>query len=182
MILKSFEVSLMKGRYGEEIVRRYLEAKGYVVYNPVTDGAHAFDILAIKDKSKCIAIDVKAKSRRTKYPDTGINQKHLECYELFSKTHNMQFWLFFVDEFLGTIYGNTLSELSEIRMENGIKYPLYWQSHNGGADIVYWPLSAMKTVHVLTDKEKRELADLSQRNYDYEEAQEKENQLWFLGI
>lgn len=167
MILKSFEVSLMKGRYGEEIVRRYLEARGYVVYNPLTEGAHAFDILAIKNKSKCIAIDVKAKSRRTKYPDTGIDYRHYLCYKNFSDNHKMQFWVFFVDEFLGKIYGGEINHLMKIRFVKNFKYPMRWRTLHGTNDLIFWPLSAMRTLHTLSDKEMSDLKQLSQRNYDY---------------
>ena len=64
MTRASFLMSLSKGEFAEQIIKGKMEARGFVVYRPTTDRAHAFDILAIKDKEKCIAIDVKAKARR----------------------------------------------------------------------------------------------------------------------
>ena len=58
MTRPNFEVALKKGAVGETIVRRILEQKGWVVYQPMTDGAHCFDMLSIKDKKSAIAIDV----------------------------------------------------------------------------------------------------------------------------
>ena len=81
-----FEKALVKGKIGEDIVRRYLEEKGYVVYKPVTEGAHAFDILAVKDKKTVIIADVKTKARRNYFPDTGINYKHYVEYKVILKT------------------------------------------------------------------------------------------------
>ena len=44
------KTSVKKGNVGERIVREYLEAKGLVCYQPVTERAHAFDMLAIREK------------------------------------------------------------------------------------------------------------------------------------
>ena len=158
---KSFEIGLSKGAFGESIVRNILEEKGYCVYNPTTEGAHAFDILAIKDKKNCIAIDVKSKARRNYFPDTGIDTRHYETYNSFAKKHNMQFWLFFVDEMERKIYGNELRLLSEDHLEYGRVYPLIQNR------IIYFPLSKMKTVSILTQKDCDYLKSLNQRSYEY---------------
>lgn len=161
---KSFDIALAKGEFGERIVKGILEQKGFVVYKPATPGAHAFDVLAIKDKKRCIALDVKAKSRRNNFPDTGINYKHFLVYRDFSDTHKMPFWLVFVDEMLGKVYGNTIEELSRPREENGNKYPMRW---GGDTGIIYWPLSAMIVFHTLTPDECRQLQAMNQRSYDF---------------
>jgi hypothetical protein len=162
---KNFSVALAKGEYGEKIVRAILEEKGFVVYKPYTEGAHAFDVLAIKDKKKCIAIDVKAKARRNAYPDTGINLSHYKTYCEFSDTHKMPFWLVFVDEAMGQIYGNTIEELDKKRAENGRNYPLLWEGKN--STTIYWPLSAMLVFRKLSDVDIDTLKQLSQRNHEY---------------
>ena len=164
----SFDLSLKKGECGERIITSLLESKGFVVYKPVTNGSHAFDMLAIKDKERSIAIDVKAKSRRTHYNDTGVNQVHFECYQRFSERHLMPFWLFFVDEHLGSVYGNNIEELEKPIVDDGLCYPLVQQSSYGKA-IRYWSLSSMITFGSLEQNDSEELKSISQRNYNYPE-------------
>lgn len=166
---KSFDVALAKGEYGEKIVRQILEEKGFVVYKPYTNGAHAFDVLAIKDKQKCIALDVKAKARRNAYPDTGINLSHYSVYKAFSESHRMPFWLVFVDEAMGQIYGNCLEELDKPRMVNGQSYPFVWRGNNSGT--IYWPLKAMILFRELSNSDVQELKSLSQRTHEYQITQ-----------
>lgn len=165
MMSTVFKQALRKGSVGEQIVRAHLEGKGWVVYQPITEGAHHFDMLSIKDKKSAIALDVKTKARLNKYPATGINQKHFEEYLRFSKKHCMPFWIVFVDEMLGEVYGNTLGELEKPRTVEGNNYPLIkcW-----GPPIRIWPLEAMKNIARLEDCDKSELTNLSQRNYEYE--------------
>jgi hypothetical protein len=165
MIRKNFDLALAKGEYGERIVRGILERKGFVVYKPNTEGAHAFDVLAIKDKKLCIALDVKAKSRRNKYADTGINRRHYETYRQFSQRHQMPFWVIFVDEMIGKIYGNTLEELMTPIFADGISYPLIYGDIQSGT--IYWHITSMREIHVLSDDEKSELVSMSQRNHEY---------------
>lgn len=159
----NFDVALAKGEYAEGIVRRWLETRGWVVYQPMTDKAHAFDVLAIKDKRDCIALDIKAKARRTKYPDTGIDIRHYETYKQFAAKHTMPFWICFVDEYLKQIYGNSLDALDMPLIVGGVQYPFV--KYN----IRFWPVvpERMKILHYLTDKECEELKALSQRSYDY---------------
>lgn len=166
MIHKSFDKSLEKGSIGEAIIKTMLEAKGWIIYQPSTEGAHAFDMLSIKDKKQCIAIDVKAKSRMNKYPATGINQKHFENYAYFSENHNMPFWLFFVDEMQKEIYGNELQILEEKRILDGIEYPKIINASNN-QQIRLYPLEAMKHIAYLSDADVQKLKDLSQRSYEY---------------
>lgn len=158
-----FERSLQKGEFGERIVRKWLENQGYVVYQPTTLGAHAFDVLAIKDKEKCIALDVKSKARRTKYPDTGISVKHYETYLAFSARHQIPFWVCFVDEFLKQVYGNSIERLDEPIKVEGLWYPMVAYGTR------YWPVvpERMRVLHALTDEECASLKSLSQRSYDY---------------
>ena len=162
---KNFDIALAKGEYGEAIVRAILEQKGFIVYKPATEGAHAFDVLAIKDKARCIALDVKAKARRNKYPDTGINLNHYNTYKEFSEKHLMPFWIVFVDEMVGKIYGNTIEELDKPRTVNGIDYPLKW--NNGGRIIIYWPIEAMLVFRSLKESDLDALRGLSQRTHLY---------------
>jgi hypothetical protein len=163
MMQVSFETALKKGYLGEEIIKRYLENKGWVIYQPTTKGAHAFDMLSIKDKRTAIAIDVKAKSKLTFIDATGIDQRHFETYLKFSLKHNMPFWIIFVDEFLMEIYGNCLSELEKPYVKDGKKYP----NHISNGKIRIWHLDTMKRISTITKDEAKQLKNYNQRNEKY---------------
>ena len=64
-----------KGDIGELIVREYLEKKGYIVYEPKTNGSHPFDKIAIKSKNDMIIVEVKTKARMNKFNATGFDLK-----------------------------------------------------------------------------------------------------------
>ena len=170
MTRPSFEQALVKGAMGERIVRAVLEGAGWVVYQPMTEGAHAFDMLSIKDKDRAIAIDVKAKARMTYYHATGVNLKHFEQYKAFSERHNMPFWIIFVDEGMGAIYGNEIAELEqERRSEDGRVYPIT-KTDKYGKQQRLWALEGMRTIRTLSEEEINYLKHVSQRNYEYEQA------------
>lgn len=100
-----------KGDFAEVIVHKYLENKGYVVYKPSTEGSHAFDRLAIKNKEKVIIAEIKAKAKLNKYDETGFELRHYNDYKKISERHNLPVFIFFVDEMLKEIYGNFLHVL-----------------------------------------------------------------------
>ena len=166
MIRPNFETSLKKGAVGEMIVRRNLEGKGWVIYEPVTDGAHCFDMMGIKDKKTAIALDVKAKARMNKWPATGINQQHFDEYQHFSLRHNMPFWVVFVDEAQRTIYGNTIQELEKERIVNGQVYPFQIETKYG-KKIRLWPLASMIEIDVISDEDSDRLIMFNQRGHEY---------------
>lgn len=157
--------TVKKGTFGEEIAKKYLEKKGFVVYVPITETAHGFDSLAVKNKKTIIVVEVKSKACRKYYPDTGINIKHYNEYKYISDRHSLPVWLFFIDESLGEIYGNTLFELSihrEIVHHNKlIVYPLRQGM------LIYFPLICMKKIADLKEDEIGILKSLSTRNYEY---------------
>lgn len=157
--------TVMKGNMGEEIINRYLESENFVIYKPITDGPHAFDRLAIRDKEQVIIAEIKTKAHRNYYPDTGIDIRHYQEYNNISNKHNLPVFLFFVDEMEKEIYGNWLSELEKPRIieHKGkiINYPL---QYNG---IIYFPLECMRAVGILTEEESQILKQYSERNYDY---------------
>lgn len=162
MTQRNFEKALKKGEYGQNIVHGILEQWGYVVYGPYTGGAHAFDFLAIKDKTECIAVDVKTKPRRKHFPDTGVNISHYNTYKDFSEKHSMPFWLIFVDEDCGDVYGNTIERLDTPKRESGKTYPL----RNKG--IIYWPVSSMIHLENITDEDRSNIKAMSQRKACYQ--------------
>ena len=166
MTQKNFEKRLEKGAVGESIVRKLMEAKGWVVYQPLTEGAHAFDMLGIKNKETAIALDVKAKSRLNKWPITGVNQTHFDEYRRFSEKHCMPFWIVFVDEMLREIYGNTIEEL-EKHFEDGQRCYPWIRPDKWGKEIRYWHLDTMVKIAKIGENESDALVSLSQRNYEY---------------
>ena len=155
------KASVRKGNFAENIVRAYLQDCGYIVYEPVTDGAHGFDKLAVKDKRHFIIAECKAKAKRTKYDDTGIDIRHHEEYKRAMRKHHIPVFIFFVDEWLAEIYGNFLSELEE-------DDPPYPMKQNG---IIYFPMRAMKrNIAKLTPEQVEFLKQNSRRNYEYPSA------------
>ena len=151
-------VSVKKGKLGEDIVRQYLESKGYVIYSPETNGSHPFDKLCINHNGNEIFIaEIKSKPHRIYYPDTGINKNHFLKYKFIQDKYSIDVFLFFVDEISKSIYGNWLSKLIKPRKD----YPL---EQNG---IIYFPLDIMLQIAKLEDKQVEELKSLSDRNYDY---------------
>lgn len=155
-----------KGSMGENIIDRYLISQGYVPYMAVYEGAHPFDrIVATPDKKNIYVVEVKTKARRTYYPDTGIDTRHYFDYKHVTEKYNMRMLIFFVDEYVGTVYGNFLDVLDQARVvehkNRFIEYPLKQRG------ILYFPLCAMLTVAAVSAEESKELKKLSKRSCDY---------------
>lgn len=162
---------VQKGNLGEQIVKKYLEQRGYIVYQPVTEGAHAFDKLCVsKDKKDIFIAEVKTKPHRLYYPDTGINTRNLQEYKYIQEKHSINVFIFFVDEVAQQVYGNTLYELEKPRtvtdyLGNKYTYPKEEFNH-----ITYFPLDAMKYIGTIDINDAKALSGLSTRGaYDYGE-------------
>lgn len=169
-IQKSFKQAMKKGYIGEEIVREYLESQQYQCFSPETEGAHPFDKLAVNVlKNKVIALDVKTKTSRNKYKDTGIDERHFQLYKNISEQHNMEFFVIFVDEISRTVYGNKLTELEKPKTIGNKLYPSIEPCKNG-VQIRYWSLESMKFICKISDEDAERMKELSQRNYDYLEV------------
>jgi Holliday junction resolvase-like predicted endonuclease len=155
--LNSFEKALKKGEMGEEIIRKYLEEKGWIVYFPFTkDKPHYFDILATKNKEKVIAVDVKTKARLNKWPAQGINLKAYNEYKKFIEKTNIPFYLIFIDDKNGDVHSANLRKLKQ-----GF-------SVSSKSEIIAWHLSDMKKLFKLNKDQIKELSKFDQRNYPYE--------------
>jgi len=159
------KMQVKKGNIGEDIVRSFLEKKGYSVYMCVTEGAHVFDMLAIKDKKVFIVAEVKSKARMNKFEATGINVSHMKEYLHVLQNQGMDVILFFVDEHpkSESIYCQALSELIKPKTVNKINYPNY----NIAKGIVLFSLSDMKHVCKLTSEQLAVLKETSTRSYEY---------------
>jgi len=154
-----------KGNIGESIVRSFLEKKGYFVYMCATEGAHAFDMLAIKDKKVFIVGEVKSKARMNKFEATGINVSHMNDYLYILENQGIDVILFFVDEHpkSESIYCQALSELIKPKTVDNISYPNY----NIAKGVVLFSLSDMKHVCKLTSEQLAVLKETSTRSYEY---------------
>jgi Holliday junction resolvase-like predicted endonuclease len=150
----SFETALKKGEIGENIVCKYLENRGWIVYKPFTKNKpHYFDILATLHKEKAIAVDVKTKARLNKWNAQGINIRHYKQYLRFIEKTNIPFYLIFVDDKLGDVYCADIKKLS-----NGF---------NPNKNIIAWYLSDMIYMFKITEKQIQELSEFDQRNYAF---------------
>jgi hypothetical protein len=155
-----------KGDVGELLVDDFLRGKKVIPYRPDYDGAHPFDRLcATADKKTIFVADIKTKARREFYADTGINLNHYGDYKHIETKYRLRVFLFFVDEKLGEIYGNWLTELEQpVTLANNgklISYPL----KQGG--ILYFPLAHMQPISPITLEKAKELMALSTRSYEY---------------
>lgn len=159
------KVQVKKGDLGERIVRDTLESKGYVVYKSVTEKAHAFDFLAVKDKKVFVIAEVKSKARFNKYEATGIDVKHYNEYRYIFENQNIDVVLFFVDEHPKEerIYCQSLSVLMQEKIIAGVKYP---NTQIASGKIIF-SLSDMITVCKLLPDQLAELKKYSSRNYEY---------------
>lgn len=147
-----------KGDFAEDIVTKYLENKGFIVYEPVSNGAHGFDKLAVRNKKQFVIAECKAKAKRKYYDDTGIDIRHYKEYKYAQEKHKIPVFIFFIDEHLGEIYGNFLKELEK-------PYKSYPLKQHG---IIYFPMDSMRRdISNLTDGEVSFLKKHSTRNYSY---------------
>ena len=150
------KIQVKKGDFAEDIVHKYLENKGYIVYKPATEGSHAFDRLAIKGKRNVIIAEIKAKARLNKFPETGFETKHYKEYRYIRDKHKLPIFIFFVDEMLKEMYGNFLSVLEK----NMRTAP--WGNQ------VLFQLSDMKRhLYDLSEDEVLQLKKYSSRKHDY---------------
>lgn len=153
--------SVKKGAIGEDIVDQWLLKRGFIPYRPIADCAHPFDrLVASKNKSTIVIVEVKSKPRRNLYPDTGIDIRHYDDYSLVFEKYKIPIFLAFVDEKSQSIYGQFLSELNKPSVVEGHEYPWRWDR------IIYFPLEAMRTIAPLTQGQTASLAALRNSQHD----------------
>jgi Holliday junction resolvase len=159
-------MKVQKGDIGEILINRFLQAKGYATYSPTQADAHIIDLIAYKN-GKMMAFDIKTKARRNNYADTGIDFSHFKKYQELN--NKIPVFLFFVDEELKEVYGNTLSNLIKSEVVMNKTYPSIEEYNNGKCQIIYFPLKSMKrNIINLTDAECNAIKNLHKRNYNYE--------------
>lgn len=154
--------TVKKGTIGEQIVFDFLTEKGFIVYVPVTNGAHKIDFFAHKSgaSKNVIAAEVKSKRRMAKFPSTGFNYSSYEHYQEILDKHSIDTFCFFVDDFEGCIYGSWLSKLGEGRIIGG-----------GRNKVIVWGLDSMKLIRHLTFDEVNQLTEHTTEKYSYENVE-----------
>lgn len=152
--MKNFEIALKKGNIGEDIVSKYLENKGWIIYRPFTkDKAHYFDMLCTFNKEKVIAIDVKTKARLNKWNAQGIDIRHYKEYLNFIEITKVNFYLIFVDDKTGEVH---LAELSKL---NNPIYP--------NKQIIAWNVNDMRYLFSISENDINNLSKYDQRSYKF---------------
>lgn len=172
MINDDFSRSLDKGDYGERIVKNLLISKGFFVYSVENSGSHPFDLLVVNSKDNSIRfVDVKATTRRNKYPDVGIDLDDWKKYKYWKKQTGLDFYIFFVDEMTCEIYGNELRKLDIRKYDEtvGKVYPLPY-TQDPYNKIIYFHLDNMTHYGKITEEEALQLRSLSQRYHGYDHS------------
>ena len=150
----SFNMALKKGEIGEDIIRKYLESKGWIVYFPFTKNkAHYFDMLATKDKEKVIALDVKSKARLNNWCAQGIDLRVYNQYMKFFNDTNIPFYLIFIDEQTRDVH---LCDLPKMK-----------NYFNPNPKIIAWYLADMQFMFNISNEEQERLKEFTQRNYEF---------------
>ena len=160
------KITVKKGNIGEAIVQKVIEQKGYIVYKAITEKAHAFDFLAVKDKKVFVIAEIKTKARFNKFYATGIDVKHFNEYLYIFEKQDIDVVLFFVDEHPSEerIYCQKLSELIKPKLIDSVEYPNYKIAKGK----VLFSLEDMVTVCRLSKEEVESLKKYSTRSYNYE--------------
>jgi Holliday junction resolvase-like predicted endonuclease len=152
--MRSFEIALKKGELGEKIVKEYLESLGWIVYMPFTKNkAHAFDILATREKKEVIALDVKTKAKFNNWDAQGINRKSYEEYRNFKRMMEIQFFLYFVCDKSGDVYCFEIGK--EMKSFSPTPY------------IIAWYLSDMDFLFNIGEENIKLLSQFDQRSYEF---------------
>lgn len=129
------------------IINEFSTKKGYIPTTPSIDGPHLIDAICFNGET-IFGLDVKCKSSRTYFPDTGCDTADILKYNQYP----FPVYLLWVDPKTGEIYGNWLKKLDKHKKIEG-KY-------------CYFPLDKMVKFRDLTEKEIKELKQLENSNYN----------------
>lgn len=163
-----------KGEFAEDILLKLMRDGGCNVYRPTEkDRAHPIDMFVMPGQTmRMFAADVKAKPKRSNYPDTGIDFRHWGKYCHINTYQHTPVFLFFVDEDCGRIYGNWLEILNKpvTITHNGkrIDYP------KPEGNIIYFPMQSMIKIGNIAPDDIEKLRSLSTRGYQYQHNNQDE--------
>jgi hypothetical protein len=167
---------VQKGTMGEIVVSEYFKKRNYIPYIPDFDGSHPFDrIIASSNKKEIFIAEIKTKSRRTYYPDTGIDLRHYDQYKFIEEKYNIPVFIFFVDEAKEEIYGNFLKNLE---LKKKILYKYKWKRNQSWNPreiqyplkknkIIYFPIFMMETISKIPHEIAEKMKKHSNRSYAY---------------
>lgn len=142
-----------KGNIGEDIVMNYLHSNGFVLYKPITDGSHKIDYFCHSGKDKqVICAEAKTKRRMALRPATGFNIDSYNHYIEMKSKHNINTFIFFIDDFEKCVYGQWLHLLGD-----GIKIK----------EVIVWPLEKMKWIRSLNNIELKIISENTTVRYNY---------------
>lgn len=154
-----WDLSLQKGKFGEDIVRDRLQKQGRIAYSPPPGIAHPFDLLIYNPADGRISLgEVKAKPRRKYYEDNGVSRRSYEKYHKIRSKVPFPLTIFWVDEVLGMIYGGDLSRLMMPHRSRDRDYPI---ACPGGR--IYFALDWMRQFWDLTATEIATLREYTAR-------------------
>jgi len=157
MIQNDFEDKLKYGQEGEVFIQNIFMKMGWFVmpkYLYVKKGApsligvdvsYAVPDLDIASQGDRFWIEVKRKTLRTTYPDTGFAERLVSHYIEVQKITGNKVFVIFIDERLNICYGNWLNNLLQKRviyLENKNRNQTYpWSSggFNHRGNITYFP-------------------------------------------
>lgn len=165
------QVTTRKGDLGEAIAVDFLRNTGTVnaIYRPEDIGtAHNFDLVLDLIGGGQIIADVKTYSSRSIYRDTGINTEHENIYLRKQAEFGKKFFLIFVDNLEGRIYGAYLDDLlkpygvdsrRDTRGRRFTRYPLREPCRNGCK--TYFSLDSMTDLGEISKEHMEALRALS---------------------
>jgi hypothetical protein len=156
----------IKGNYAETLVKDTLKKLNMKVYYLDEENeSHDYDFEVYnKTTREHFMADIKSKGRRKWFSDNGCMSEAFALYQNISAERNMRFFLFFVDDITGSIYGQDIAVLAKEKLDShGIKYPR-WENN---AKFVYFSLEDMVKLRDLTKEEIEIVASLTHRNPEY---------------
>ena len=131
-----------KGTIAERYVRDVLISKGWHIYTYAAEQSHPVDMIAITPDNRLVAVEVKCKSARIYYTDTGIDRNDYYAYHNLQTQLNLPVLLLFVDNNNQSVYGNYLDHLSQpitiVYNNRELTYPLFHKRQ------VYFALQTMQ--------------------------------------
>lgn len=129
------------------IINEFAKSKGYQAFIPAHDGSHYIDAICTNGFQQ-FGLDIKCKSSRTYYPDTGCDTADVEKY----LTYPFEVYILWLDPKTGEAYGNWLKILNKYKTVDG--------------NCTYFPLKKMKPYRKLTQEEISALKKHENSNYN----------------
>ena len=131
------------GDIGEDMIKDYLEKKGYIIYKPISNCSHPIDIISFNNTDSMSFNEVKVKPRRWRYNDTGVDLRSWRRYVKLINEYKTNLNIYFIDEYENCIYSIFLNDI----YKNG-QYKVSTTDQ-----IVYFDLEQTQFIRFLTHDE-----------------------------